>query len=89
VKRLIPEAITVFLTCESEEELIARLRQRRTESEEALRERLQTAHLEMARIPEFDYVVVNRRDMLDEAVDDVAAIIQAEHCRAVQHEICL
>jgi guanylate kinase len=89
VKRLIPEAITVFLTCESEEELIARLRKRRTESEEALQKRVETAHLEMARIPEFDYVVVNRRDELDQAVDDVAAIIQAEHCRAVQREICL
>ncbi len=89
MKRLIPEAITVFLTCESEEELLARLRQRRTESEEALQKRLQTAHLEMARIPEFDYVVVNRRDALDQAVDDVAAVIHAEHCRAVQRRICL
>lgn len=89
VKRIIPAAITVFLTCESEEELIARLRERRTESEEALRQRVKTAHLEMARIPEFDYVVPNRHDALDETVDDVAAIIRAEHCRAVPQRICL
>ena len=62
VKALIPEAITIFLTTESEEELISRLRARRTESEGALRQRLATARKEMARIPDFDYVVVNCRD---------------------------
>lgn len=89
VKSLIPAAITVFLICESEEELVVRLRERRTESEEALQERLDTAREEIARIPEFDYVVVNRRCALDAAVDDVVAIIRAEHCRSVPREIHL
>jgi guanylate kinase len=89
VKGLIPEATTIFLTCESEEELIARLRERRTESEEALQNRLETARQEMARIPDFDYAVVNRRNALDDAVDDVMAIIHAEHCRSVPHRISL
>jgi guanylate kinase len=89
VQRMIPAAITVFLTCESESELIARLRERRTESEEALQHRLKTAHLEMARIPEFDYVVANRHNALDETVDDVVAIVRAEHCRAVPRRIDL
>jgi guanylate kinase len=89
VRALIPAAISVFLTCESEEELILRLRERRTESEEALHRRLETARGEMACIPEFDYVVVNRRSSLDAAVDDVAAIIRAEHCRSVPRRIDL
>jgi guanylate kinase len=89
VKGLIPEAITVFLICESEEELVARLRERRTESEDALQHRLDTAHVEMARIPEFDYVVANRRNALDAAVDDVVAIMKAEHCRSVPRPINL
>ena len=89
VKGFIPAAITVFLTVESEEELIARLRERRTESDEALQRRLETAVAEMACIPEFDYVVVNRRDALDAAVDDVVAIIRAEHCRSVPRRIHL
>ena len=89
VQALIPDAISVFLTCESEEELILRLRERRTESEEALQRRLETARGEMACIPEFDYVVVNRRSSLDAAVDDVAAIIRAEHCRSVPRRIDL
>ena len=89
VKGLLPPAITIFLVCESEEELVARLRERRTESEENLRKRLRTAHEEMARIPDFDYVVVNRRDALDDAVDDVIAIMRAEHCRSVPRRIQL
>jgi guanylate kinase len=82
IKGLIPSAIVVFLTCESEEELIVRLRLRRTESEDALQHRLDTSREEMALIPGFDYVVVNRRDLLDDAVDDVVAIMRAEHCRS-------
>lgn len=89
VKELIPEAITVFLTCESEEELVARLRERRTESEEALQQRLETARQEMECIPEFEYRVVNRHGALDAAVDDVAAIMRAEHCRPVPRRISL
>jgi guanylate kinase len=89
VKELIPEAVTIFLSCESEEELIARLRQRRTESEEALQRRLEMARREMDRIPDFDYVIVNRHSALDDAVDGVAAIIRAEHCRSVPRRIHL
>jgi guanylate kinase len=89
VKGLLPDAITIFLICESEAELVTRLRERRTESEEALRHRLATARQEMARIPDFDYAVVNRRHALDDAVDDVAAIIRAEHCRSTPKRISL
>jgi guanylate kinase len=89
VKGLIPAAISIFLLCESEEELVTRLRERRTESEEALQRRLETARQEMGRIPDFDYVVVNRRNALDDAVDDVVAIMRAEHCRSVPQEISL
>ncbi len=89
VKRLLPAAVTIFLICESEEELLARLRERRTESEEALQERLLTAQEEMDRIPDFDYIVVNHHGGLDAAVDDVMAIVRAEHCRAEPRRIHL
>lgn len=89
VKKLIPAAITIFLLCESEEELVTRLHERRTESEEALQRRLRRAHEEMAKIPDFDYVVFNRRCSLETAVDKVAAIMSAEHCRSVPERIHL
>jgi guanylate kinase len=89
VKALIPEAVAIFLTCESETELVSRLQQRHTESQEALRDRLAIVRHEMEQIPKFDYLVVNRRDGLDAAVADVIAIMRAEHCRAVPRRIHL
>jgi guanylate kinase len=89
IRRLIPEAVLIFLTCESEQELIVRLTARRTESQEALHTRLTIARQEMERLAEFDYVVINRTDRLDETVETIAAIITAEKCRAWQREIRL
>jgi len=84
LKRLIPQAIFIFLTTPTEEELVQRLLKRKTESPESLRIRIATAREEMLRIPEFDYVVVNHDDQLDETVQDVIGIVRAEHCRVVQ-----
>jgi guanylate kinase len=82
IKQRVPGAVLVFLTCESEDELIERLRERRSETEAELQQRIEMALEELSHIPLFDYVVVNRACALDEAVDDVLAILRAEHCRA-------
>jgi guanylate kinase len=87
VRRLAPEAILIFLTAASEEELVRRLRERKTESTEQLKIRIATSRQEMKRMDEFDYVVVNRRDRLDEAVDRVLSIITAEHCRVHPRQV--
>ena len=89
VKRLIPAAVTIFLTVESEEELAHRLRGRRSETLDQLNKRIATARNELACIPKFDYVVVNRRDALETAVDDVVAIMRAEHCHSKLRNIVL
>lgn len=81
VRRLVPEAITIFLTAESEEALIQRLRRRRTESEAELQHRIRTACEELQRVNEFKYRVVNRECALDATVDAILAIMQAEKCR--------
>jgi guanylate kinase len=81
IRRLVPEAVLVFLTAPSEEELEQRLRKRGGDSPDQIEKRLATAREEMACLPEFDYVVVNREGKLDQAVDDVLAIVRAEHCR--------
>lgn len=89
LKRLIPEAVFVFLTAPSEAELVQRLSDRKTESAESLRLRIATAREELGRIPEFDYVVVNHADRLAEAVQDVIGIVRAEHCRVHQRKVTL
>jgi guanylate kinase len=81
VRCLAPQAVLVFLIASSEQELEQRLRARGFDSPEQLEERLATAREEIERLHEFDYVVVNRDGELDQAVDDVIAIIQVEHCR--------
>lgn len=81
VRRLAPQAVLVFLIASSEQELEQRLRARGHDSPEQLEKRLATAREEIERLHEFDYVIVNRDRELDQAVDDVIAIIQAEHSR--------
>ena len=81
VRRLAPDSVLIFLVAGSDEELEQRLRKRRSDSPDQLRERIAAAREEMGRLPEFDYVVVNRDGELDRAVDDVLAIVRAEHCR--------
>ncbi len=87
VRQIAPEAIFIFIITSSEEELIRRLKGRHTEAPEALETRLATAREEMKRLPEFDYVVVNRDSQLDEAVEHIVAIITAEKCRVEQRTI--
>lgn len=89
VRRIIPDAILIFLIAGSEEELLDRLRGRNTETAEDLQRRIATMREEVERIPEFDYVVVNRDDQVDCAVEKIAAIIAAEKCRTKQRMICL
>lgn len=81
IRLLVPEAVLIFLTASSEEELEQRLRARGGDSPEQLERRIATAREEIGRLSEFDYVVVNRNGELDQATDAVLAIIQAEHCR--------
>ena len=89
VRRLAPEALLIFLTTESEAELIRRLESRQTETAEELNLRIATARQELKRIDEFDYVVINRDSHLDEAVDLIEAIIQAEHHRVNHRKVTL
>ncbi|MCS7177725.1 MAG: guanylate kinase [Anaerolineae bacterium] len=81
IRRLAPEAVLIFLTAESEEALLRRLKGRGTETPEQLAERIGKIQWEMSRMEEFDYVVVNREGELDRAVAQIAAIVEAEHCR--------
>mgnify|MGYP000368435058 CR=1 FL=1 len=80
IRQIVPEAVLIFLTA-SLEELEHRLRRRGTDTPEQIAVRLGKVREEVAQIHVFDYVVVNREGELDHAVDQVVAIIRAEHCR--------
>ncbi len=89
IKKILPQAVFIFLAAPSLEELAPRLKQRRTETPEEYELRLKTARAEMEKLPLFDYLVINRHGELDRAVADVEAIITAEKSRVKPREISL
>ena len=89
MKRLNPEAVFVFVAPPSMEELERRLRDRRSEPTVDLKRRLETARLEMERLPMFDYVVVNENGAIDEAAQALEAIMRAERWRYPRRRLAL
>ena len=87
IGRLVPGSIRIFVAPPSMAELEARLRERKTESPEVLGRRLATAHAELARAREFDYLVVNADGRLDETVCQILSIMAAERCRIHRQRI--
>ncbi|HEX9988723.1 MAG TPA: guanylate kinase [Chloroflexia bacterium] len=89
IKELEPDAIFIFLAPPSMEELGLRLYYRKTEDLKELATRLKLAGQEMQALSDFDYVVVNHHKRLDETVEAIKAIIQAEKCRVHPRKIRL
>ena len=89
IKKILPQAVFIFLMPPSREELGLRLKQRHNESSFDLALRTKTAEEEIKQLSLFDCVVLSRRDEIDRAVADIAAIITAEKCRVTPREITL
>jgi guanylate kinase len=81
IKKLAPGAVLIFLTAPMDA-LEARLRGRGKDDNATIRKRLEMAAAELERLPAFGHVVVNEDDRLDDAADQVLAIISAERARA-------
>ncbi len=73
--------VYIFLAPESLSELVARLDARNLDSPEQRTLRLLNAEREMAQMDRYDYVIINRQGQFDAAVEQIKAIITAEHCR--------
>ena len=89
IRKLVPNAVSVFLMSESEDELERRLRERKSESGDSLNLRIATARQEMKRTKEFDYFVVNAEGAQETAVPQIMSIIEAQHCRVNQSPVLL
>jgi guanylate kinase len=79
IRAAVPEAVTVFLTPPSWDELVARLRGRGTETDEAIERRLQTAKAELDSADEFDHVVVN--DEVDSVAQQLVSLLVESHLK--------
>ena len=81
IRAEVPDALLIFLAPPDMEELERRLRERKSESVEGIKRRIDTARMEMEQEAEFDYVVVNHNGRLDDAVTEVDEIIAREKRR--------
>ncbi len=79
-------SVSVFLVPESLDELVERMNRRAYDTAEQRALRLLNAEREMAELPKYDYLIVNRQGHLDEAVAELSAIMTAEHSRV--HQRC-
>ncbi len=74
LKKLYPDAITIFIVPPGLEELENRLRKRNTETPETFQKRIERAKMELGMSKHFDFEVKNYN--LDEAIQDVEKIIR-------------
>ncbi len=75
VKAVMPEAVLIFITAPSFEELERRIRMRGAETDEQVRTRLDTAKRELALADEYDFVIEN--DDVHRAAQELARIVES------------
>ncbi len=75
VRRLVPDAISLFILPPSIAELASRLRGRGTDAEDVISKRMAAAKEDISHCLEFDYLVVN--DRFEIALEDLLAITRA------------
>ncbi len=87
IRRLVAHTVSIFLAPESMAALLQRLRARKTDDPEALMHRFGTASRELASAAAFDYVIFNESDRVERTLEQICAIVTAEHARTHQPEI--
>ena len=85
VRKLYPQAISIFVLPPSMETLTQRLNSRGQDSQETIARRVTAARSEMRHVTEFDYVTIN--DDFEVALQDIRAIIRAQRLKiSAQHQ---
>lgn len=81
VRRLYPQAVSIFILPPSIEALERRLNGRGQDSADVIAKRVAAAREEMRHVAEFDYVTIN--DDFDVALQDISAIVRAQRLKSV------
>ncbi len=76
VKKLIPEAVSIFIMPDKSGVIEHRLRKRGTEDEQTIQNRLKIALSEMKQAHKYDYIVINGE--LERCIEDIKSVINAE-----------
>lgn len=74
IKRLYPYAHLVYISPPSFQELVNRLKQRKTESEPDFLKRIDRAKMELSLKDKFDYIIENRE--LDKAIGEAKSLLE-------------
>jgi guanylate kinase len=85
VRRLIPEAVHIFILPPSLASLKERLEKRGQDAPEVIVRRLEAAREEMRHCGEFDYVIMNQD--FARAIDDLSAIVRAARLTATRQQV--
>lgn len=80
VRKLYPEAVSIFILPPSMEALEQRLKKRGQDAPQVITRRLAGAREEIAHVSEFDYVIIN--DQFETAIHDLLAIVRSQRLRA-------
>jgi guanylate kinase len=86
IKEKIPEAVLIFITPPSYEELKKRLYYRGTETEEVVEKRLATALKEIKFADKYDYIIINRTGESEKAAKEILAISEGEFVKDTEAE---
>lgn len=85
VKKLLPDAISIFILPPSYQALLERLRLRQKDTEEQIAKRIENARQEIQHCSEYDYIIINHS--IDTAFDDLNCIVSSQHhTRESQHD---
>ena len=77
-----PETVRIFIAPPSWKELERRLTARGTDTPEKVQKRLLRAQVELKNASDYNYFVIN--DTVEQAVEELRAILCAEHCKPAE-----
>ena len=77
VRKLFPDAVSIFIVPPSVEALRERLSNRGQDSEEVIERRMADALAELSHYDEYDYIIIN--DQFEQALDDLRCVLHAQH----------
>ncbi len=89
IEKVAPDALFIFIAPPDTETLSHRLSQRKTETAQALEVRLRTAQEELKEAADYEHVVVNHNDRLDDTVRDIESIMERERHREPRRRVDL
>lgn len=85
VRQRVADAISILIFPPNYRLLYERLKNRRSDAEEVIQRRLQGARKELARFPEYDYLIVN--DDLQQSTQELTSILRACRCRTERRRL--